>query len=74
MSIYAIADLHLSFSVEKPMDIYGGQWVNHTEKVKENWEAIITEEDTVLIPGDSSWALRFEDALVDLKWISDLAG
>lgn len=74
MSIYAIADLHLSFSAEKPMDIYGGEWVNHTEKVKTNWEAMISENDTVIIPGDCSWALRFEDALVDLKWISALPG
>jgi len=74
MSIYAIADLHLSFSAEKPMDIYGGEWINHTEKVKTNWEAMVSEKDTVIIPGDSSWALRFNDSLVDLKWISDLPG
>lgn len=74
MSIYAIADLHLSFSVEKPMDVYGGEWINHTEKVKENWEGMISESDTVIIPGDSSWALRFEDALTDLTWISGLPG
>jgi hypothetical protein len=74
MSIYAIADLHLSFTAEKPMDIYGGQWVRHTEKVKKNWEEMISEQDTVMIPGDSSWALRFQDALEDLKWISKLPG
>jgi predicted phosphohydrolase len=74
MSIYAIGDLHLSFSSEKPMDIYGGEWVNHTDKVKQNWEAMITGEDTVVIPGDSSWALRFEEAKTDLKWISELPG
>ncbi|MEL7659216.1 MAG: metallophosphoesterase [Bacillota bacterium] len=74
MSIFAIADLHLSFSAEKPMDIYGGEWINHTEKVKKNWETMISEEDTVIIPGDISWALRFEDALVDLRWISELPG
>ena len=74
MSIYAIADLHLSFSVEKPMDIYGGQWINHTERVRENWEAAISEKDTVIIPGDTSWALRFEEVLADLSWISKLPG
>ena len=74
MSIYAIADLHLSFTAEKPMDIYGGEWVNHTDKVKENWEAMISGNDTVIIPGDSSWALRLEDAMADLKWISELPG
>jgi len=74
MGIYAISDLHLSFSSEKPMDIYGGQWINHTEKIKNNWEALISEKDTVIIPGDISWALRFNDSLVDLKWISELPG
>jgi len=74
MSIFAIADLHLSFSAEKPMDIYGGEWINHTEKVKKNWEQLVSEEDTVIIPGDSSWALRFEEAQVDLRWLSELPG
>lgn len=74
MSIYAIADLHLSFSSEKPMDIYGGEWINHPERVKANWEAVISERDTVIIPGDSSWALRLNEALTDLKWISGLPG
>lgn len=74
MSIYAIADLHLSFSAEKPMDIYGGPWINHTEKIKHSWEERIGEDDTVIIPGDISWALRYEDALIDLKWISALPG
>lgn len=74
MSIYAIADLHLSFSVDKPMQIYGGEWVDHVNRIKRNWEALITEEDTVILPGDISWALRQEDALIDLDWISKLPG
>ncbi|WP_027399394.1 metallophosphoesterase [Anaerovorax odorimutans] len=74
MSIYAIADLHLSFSVEKPMDIYGGEWVGHTEKLKDKWEKIIMPDDIVIIPGDISWALKYDDALIDLKWISRLPG
>ncbi|QHI73363.1 metallophosphoesterase [Aminipila terrae] len=76
MRIFAIADLHLSFDerVEKPMDIYGGQWVNHTDKLKENWEETITMDDIVLIPGDISWALKKEEALADLDWIHNLPG
>ena len=74
MSIYAIADLHLSFSTEKPMDVYGGEWINHTAKVKANWEGMISESDTVIIPGDSSWALRMSEAITDLGWISGLPG
>lgn len=76
MKIFAIADLHLSFDerVQKPMDIYGGHWLNHTDRLKENWEETITKEDIVLIPGDISWALKKEEALVDLEWIQELPG
>lgn len=74
MSIYAIADLHLSFSSEKPMDVYGGEWINHTAKVKAFWEKMISANDTVIIPGDSSWALRLSEAMADLEWISKLPG
>ncbi len=76
MKIFAIADLHLSFDerIKKPMDIYGGQWVNHTERLKANWEENITKEDTILIPGDISWALKKEEAYADLEWIHNLPG
>jgi len=76
MSIYAISDLHLSFSenVQKPMDIFGGEWLSHTDRVKTNWEEIITKDDTVIVGGDISWALKFEDAIADLEWIQKLPG
>lgn len=74
MSIFAISDLHLSLSGEKPMDIYGGEWINHTEKLKKNWLECIGPEDTVILAGDSSWALRLPDAMEDLMWISRLPG
>ena len=34
MAIYAIADLHLSFSQDKPMSIFGENWEGHSEKTK----------------------------------------
>lgn len=76
MSIYAIGDLHLSFSpeVEKPMDIYGGVWKNHAEKLKQNWEELIKPEDTVILAGDISWGLKLSEAAVDLEWIEELPG
>ena len=76
MSIFAIADLHLSFSenIEKPMDVFGGEWVGYTEKLRENWESLVSAEDTVIIGGDISWALKFEDAVADLEWIRGLPG
>jgi predicted phosphohydrolase len=74
MALFSIADLHLSFTSEKPMDIYGGWWVKHTDTIKENWLNHVKETDTVLIPGDISWALKLEDSIEDLKWIDGLPG
>lgn len=71
MAIFAIADLHLSFDprVEKPMEIYGPRWVNHAERLEENCKEMINDEDTVLIAGDISWALKQEEAMADLDWV-----
>ncbi len=74
MALYAIGDLHLSFSVDKPMDIFGEAWVRHEQQIKESWMAQVKESDTVLIPGDISWATGFEEAKADLQWIDDLPG
>ena len=45
MALYAISDLHLALSTDKPMDIFGGHWINHDEKIKKNWTDKVTEED-----------------------------
>lgn len=74
MAIYAIADLHLSFSTDKPMDIFGDQWTDHAEKIKTHWLEKVNSEDTVLIPGDISWALTLEEAKIDLEWLHHLPG
>lgn len=76
MSIYAIADLHLSFDerIDKPMDIFGSQWENHAERLKENWIKTVTDEDIVIIPGDISWALVKDEAYKDIEWIHNLPG
>ncbi len=76
MSIYAIADLHLSFDpeVEKPMDIYGPRWYNHAARLRKNWYDTISEEDTVILPGDISWGLKLASAQYDLDWVEALPG
>lgn len=76
MSIYAVADLHLSLSpeIDKPMDIYGPRWYDHVSRLRENWCSIINEEDTVIVPGDISWGLKMEDAMYDLEWLAALPG
>ncbi len=74
MNVYAISDLHLSTTSEKPMDIFGNNWEGHFEKIKSDWLATVKEEDIVLIAGDVSWAMKMEDALLDLRLLASLPG
>ena len=74
MSVFVIADTHLSESVSKPMDIFGYRWKNWTEKLKENWEKTVAENDTVIIPGDISWGMSIEEAKADLLLLDRLPG
>ncbi|WP_282926793.1 metallophosphoesterase [Helcococcus kunzii] len=72
--IYAIADLHLDITKEKDMSVFGGNWDNYEEKIFGNWNDIVSPDDLVLIPGDISWAMKLEDAVLDLDRIDKLNG
>jgi len=74
LSLYAISDLHLSFGNDKPMDVFGPKWYKHHDNIKENWEANIREEDTVLIAGDISWSMKLEGSMQDLEYLNSLPG
>ena len=74
MSIFAISDLHLSFGVDKPMNIFGKIWDNYEEIVKKNWITAVKEEDTVIIPGDISWAMTLNESVKDFEYIDKLPG
>ncbi|MEN6416221.1 MAG: metallophosphoesterase [Armatimonadota bacterium] len=74
MSIYAISDLHLSLDSPKPMDIFGEAWRDHDKRIAQNWDALVTGDDTVLIAGDHSWALKFEEAAADIEFIANRPG
>lgn len=75
MAVWAIADLHLSFGVpDKGMELFGPQWLNHFEKIKNHWLKLIAPGDLVLIAGDISWAMTPELAAQDLNWIDQLPG
>lgn len=74
MSLYSIADLHLSCSTDKPMDIFGSRWQNYTEKLEKRWRSIVSDDDTVIIPGDISWAMTLDEAEADLAFIDSLPG
>jgi uncharacterized protein len=75
MSIWALADLHLSFGIpNKSMDVFGNKWIGYTDKIRDNWFRLIKPDDLVLIPGDISWAMHIEEVKPDLEWIDALPG
>lgn len=73
MSLFVIGDPHLSFSVDKPMDIFRG-WTDYTDRLKKNWNNVVGENDSVVIPGDVSWAMNFDDAKKDFAFLDSLNG
>lgn len=74
MSLYAISDLHLPGGDDKPMDVFGGHWTDHFQRISADWRARVKEEDTVLIAGDISWAMQLSAAVPDLLAIGELPG
>lgn len=75
MKVFAISDLHLSFSTpSKSMEVFSDTWIDYQEKIKSNWQKVISKDDLVLISGDISWALKIKDALIDLEFIASLPG
>lgn len=74
MKIFAISDLHLSFTADKPMDVFGEIWEGHFDKIVENWNSRVTEDDVVVVAGDLSWAMTLENAKIDLSHLADLKG
>lgn len=73
MALYAIADTHLSLGADKRMDIFGG-WDNYVERLEKNWRALVEPEDTVVIAGDISWAMKLEDTVEDFRFLNSLPG
>lgn len=73
MSLFAIADLHLSLGTDKPMDVFGG-WENYVERLKQNWRTSVAPSDTVVVPGDISWAMSLEGAVKDFAFLDSLPG
>ena len=73
MAVYAIADLHLSFGADKPMDVFSG-WNDHAQRLEKNWRTLVEEGDTVILPGDISWGMSLEQAGADFAFIHRLPG
>ena len=73
MKVYAIADLHLPLGVDKPMDIFGG-WDEYVPRLETNWQNKVKPEDTVVLPGDLSWGMNFEQSRKDFEFLNKLNG
>lgn len=74
MKIFAISDPHISLTSNKPMDVFGANWLDHLIRIKTDWLKKVKEDDIVLLAGDISWAMKLSDALEDLNWIAKLPG
>lgn len=73
MSVFVIADLHLSFSVDKPMNIFGG-WSDYTVRLENAWRKLVKDGDFVVLPGDISWAMDLAQVKSDFEFINTLPG
>lgn len=74
MGLFAMGDTHLGFAVDKPMDRFGENWVNHSQRILTNWQENILPTDTVILAGDISWGMSEAEGAVDLEWIDALPG
>ena len=73
MALFAIADTHLSFGTDKPMDVFRG-WKDYVPRLEQNWRALVAPEDTVVIAGDISWGMSLEQAAADFAFLHALPG
>lgn len=73
MSLFVIADTHLSFGTNKPMDVFKG-WSDYTDRLASQWRGLVSASDTVVIPGDISWAMDIRDAAEDFAFLEALPG
>ncbi|MGM9641681.1 MAG: serine/threonine protein phosphatase, partial [Eubacteriales bacterium] len=76
MAIFTIADLHLPGREgnKKSMEGFGSRWIGGVDKLIKNWNAIITSGDSVVLPGDISWAMTLDEARDDFALLDALPG
>jgi len=73
MSLFAIADLHLSLGTDKPMNIFRG-WDGYEQRIEQAWRRLVKPEDAVVIAGDISWAMDFAQLEADFAFLHGLPG
>lgn len=74
MALYTISDLHLPLGIDKPMNIFGSAWDNYVERLADNWQSTVGENDMVVLPGDFSWATYLEQSIADFEFLNKLNG
>lgn len=74
MKIFALSDLHLSFEDDKPMNVFGENWEGYENKIIENWNSVVGDDDLVIIAGDISWAINMDKTKKDFEYIHNLKG
>lgn len=73
MAVFVIGDLHLSLGTNKPMDVFPG-WEGYLPKLEKNWRTLVSPEDTVVLAGDTSWAMNLQDTQADFSFLQGLPG
>lgn len=73
MALYAIGDLHLSFSVDKPMDIFGERWKGHIDRLRTSLSQL-RDDDVLVLAGDTSWGISLEESLADFAFVDSFPG
>ena len=73
MSLFVLGDLHLSLGEDKPMDVFSG-WNDYVDRLENNWRRLVNDNDTVVLAGDISWAMKLEETLTDFRFIDSLPG
>ena len=73
MALFVIGDTHLSLNTDKPMDVFKG-WTDYVQRLEKNWNSVVSPEDSVVIPGDISWGMTFDESLKDFAFLNSLNG
>lgn len=76
MAVYVMSDLHLSTNrkTNKSMEVFGARWKNYLDRIERNWRHLVLPTDTVIVPGDISWAMTLDEAVDDFAYLDSLPG
>ncbi len=63
----------MSLSANKSMEVFAG-WENYVERIKENWQKTVKDDDVVVLAGDTSWGMNLEQSYEDFAFVNKLKG